>query len=309
MGDKYLYTINYPEQEKTLCNLEVSSFLGCYTSEKYIFSDICIDPSRSTYIKERIKIIYEEDNIDNIVLNIKKDKLKFEMFKIIYVNIQKSDVSYDDRMKMIKQIGMAIDGFSDIHDPVVMLCISRTCDKWIFGEYTRNDFLWHIHDKKPNSYSNSLSTRVARAIVNIAAGNNLNCNIIDPCCGVGTIVLEALSMGIKAHGSDINKQIVARARDNLEFFGYDRDYIKYCDINDITKVYDVCIIDIPYGVFTKTTRDIQKNIIFCGRKLSKKSIFVTFEDMTDILKEAGFIVQKRAIVKKGKFTRYIEVCT
>ena len=93
-----------------------------------------------------------------------------------------------------------------MHNPKVMLGVAKVNGRWIVGEYERNDYEWHIHDKKPYSYSNSLSLRVSRALVNIAVKNNLGCKLIDPCCGVGTVIIDALSMGINVKGYEINKK-------------------------------------------------------------------------------------------------------
>ena len=308
MKKQYLYIINYPEYEKSLCNLEIKSLFNILPQEKCFVSDVSIEVSRSTYVKEGIKIIYEEDNILDIINDIKRDKLSYDLFKIVYVKSHKPNVPYKKRMELIKEMGIAINGNADIHEPEIVLALTRFNNKWIFGEYIKNNFLWHVQDDKPNSYSNSLSTRVARAVVNIAVGNDLSISLIDPCCGVGTVILEALSMGINACGSDINKQIVSRARDNLSFFGYNREIISFKDINDIKQTYDTCIIDIPYGLFTKTTYEAQKNIIYSARRISKKVIFITFENMSSLIKSAGFVIKDRGSVNKGKFKRYIEIC-
>jgi tRNA G10 N-methylase Trm11 len=189
--------------------------------EKYIFSDICINPSRSPFIKDRISIIYEEDSLEEIVQKITKDKLSYDDFKVCYIKVENTDVSYEERLASISKIGFVITGQPSIHNPKILIGVSKVNGRWIMGEYKRNDFEWHIHDKKPYSYSNSLGLRVARALVNIAVKNNLDCKLIDPCCGVGTVVIEALSMGIEVKGCEINKHIAENAKKNLEFFGYE----------------------------------------------------------------------------------------
>ena len=42
---------------------------------------------------------------------------------------------------------------------------------------------------------------MARALVNIAMKDNEEGTLIDPCCGVGTVVIEALDLGIKVKGA------------------------------------------------------------------------------------------------------------
>ncbi|MBI3558809.1 methyltransferase domain-containing protein [Candidatus Gottesmanbacteria bacterium] len=65
-----------------------------------------------------------------------------------------------------------------------------------------------------------LPPKVARMMVNIGSSDQvLGSSILDPFCGVGTIISEALGLGIKAIGSDIDPKQIARTRKNLEFFG------------------------------------------------------------------------------------------
>lgn len=65
-----------------------------------------------------------------------------------------------------------------------------------------------------------LPPKVARMMINIgSSGQVLGSSILDPFCGVGTIIMEALEVGLKAIGSDIDPKQIARTRKNLEFFG------------------------------------------------------------------------------------------
>lgn len=47
----------------------------------------------------------------------------------------------------------------------------------------------------PIPFSNSLDIRLARTLINIAGENDISKTIIDPCCGMGTVVLEGLALG------------------------------------------------------------------------------------------------------------------
>ena len=57
------------------------------------------------------------------------------------------------------------------------------------------------HDDKPNTFSNSLDIRLARTLVNLAAGDNDQVTIVDPCCGMGTVVLEGLALDLDIEDS------------------------------------------------------------------------------------------------------------
>lgn len=303
----YFYSVNYPVFEEELCKMEMRCLLGKSPSEKYLFSDVYVDASRSPFIKEMISIIYEEDSLEKILDNIIEDKLAYDDFKVCYIKQENSDIDYKERLDSLSKIGFVITGEPEMHTPKVILGVTKVCEKWIFGIYEKNDYEWHIHDKKPYSYSNSLSLRVARALVNIAVKNNLDCKLIDPCCGVGTVVIEAVSMGINAVGYEINKSIAKNARRNLEFFGY-KNVITNSDMNNITEEYDVAIIDLPYGLFTPTTIEEQTALIKSARRMSKRLVIVTFEDMDKEIIDAGFSIVDKSYVCKGKFKRYINIC-
>lgn len=304
---RHIYFIKYPVFEEELCKLEMRCLFGKTPSKKYLFSDLYINISRSPFIKEMISIIYEEDSLEQILKNIIEDKLAYDDFKVCYVKLENGDIGYKERLNSLNKIGFVITGEPEMHNPKIILGITKICGKWIFGKYEKNDYEWHIHDKKPYSYSNSLGLRVARALVNIAVKNNLDCKLIDPCCGVGTVVIEALSMGINVVGCELNKSIAENAQRNLKFFGYD-NVVTNGDMNNIEKQYDISIIDLPYGLFTPTTIEEQTSLIKSARRISKKLVIVTFENMDKEISDAGFNIVDRSYVCKGKFKRYITIC-
>lgn len=308
MNKKYFYTINYPVYEKDLCNMEMKYLFNCIPKDRYFFSCNDIEPSISPFIKDRIDILYVEENLSDIVNKVVNEGLSYQNFKICFIKLEDTDLDYKERLESIRKIGLVINGQSEMHNPDITLALTKVDGKWIFGEYQRNDYLWHIHDNKPCTYSNSIGIRSARAIVNIAAQNDKNRKIVDPCCGVGTLVIEGLSMDINIKGYEIKKTIAANARRNLEFFGFDKDKIKCGDIHQIKEKYDVAIIDLPYGLFTPVTPEEQAKIIMSAAKISEKLVLVSFEDMSEQIENAGFKIVDRCKVSKGKFTRNIDIC-
>lgn len=307
-NEKYFYQVNYNSDfEKSLCTMELKCLLNSNMKDKYVFSDIYINPSRSPFIKEMICIKYEEKSLDKILEKIKKDELYYDDFKVRYVRLEKNEIQYGERLESLKKIGMSINGEANIHSPKVMFGVTKVEGKWIFGEYKKNNFEWHIHERKPYEYSNALTVRVARALVNIAVGNNTDIKLVDPCCGVGTVVIEALSMGIDVTAYELNKNIAENAKRNVEFFGYD-NVVTHGNMHDVKQVYDAAIIDIPYGLFTPITSNEQTAIINTARRITKKLVLVAFQDMSQCIKDAGFIIEDVCYVCKGKFKRHIYVC-
>src|SRR5207249_5442122 len=80
-------------------------------------------------------------------------------------------------------------------------------DGFWFGELlTEIDRSWKRHDTRPWVLSCSLPSRLARAVVNLAAGPGDI--VLNPCCAVGSILLEAASIGATAYGIDSNTCMV-----------------------------------------------------------------------------------------------------
>lgn len=305
--EENLYILNYPENEEELCALECRVLFNKESKGKYLFSNYNFDASNSPFIKSALRIKIYKNSLEEVIEEIKEKNISYENFKVIYLRLEDCDISYKERLESVYKVGMAVNGIANIKNPSITLGLVKVQNYWLFGEFDKNNCLWHIHDKKPKSYSNSLSFRVAKSLINIGVGRDRNLKVIDPCCGVGTVILEGLFMGIDIEGVEIKPQIASDCKRNLEFFNY-KDVITKGNIKDIEKVYDVSIIDIPYGVFTPTTKEEQELIINSARKISKKLILISFENMDEMLHQAGFKVVDSASFSKGNFIRYISVC-
>lgn len=306
--NKYFYFINCSDMEKELCNMEMKSIFKQIPNRKFLFSNKDFNPSRSPFIKFKVNIIYIEESLEIIINKIKNEKISYDDFKVNYMKSEDGDVSYENRLKAVREIGFVINGFPDIHNPKVELAIIKIKDKWIFGELIKNDFKWQKHNDKPHSYSNAIPLRMARALVNIATCDDKRLSIIDPCCGVGTVVIEALGLGFNIKGYEISKPIACNARNNIEFFGYNREIITSGDMHNIRERYDVAIVDIPYGLYSPITSQEQKDIINTSRRIARKLVIITFEDMDNIITSAGFKILDKCYMIKGNMKREISIC-
>ncbi|OQY42657.1 MAG: SAM-dependent methyltransferase [Fusobacteriia bacterium 4572_74] len=304
---KFLYIINYPTFEEELCMLEMRSIFNTEPKDKILISNIDFNPSYSTFIKSQLEILNEEENFEDILKKLEKDIITLDDFRLEFIKALKGDISYSERFVYLSKIGDKIVGVPDIKSPKLVLALGKYNEKWVFGIHEKNDKLWITHEKKPCSYSNSLSVRVAKSVVNIAANGDKNIKIIDPCCGVGTTIVEGLSMGYKIWGTEISEKNTNNAKRNLKFFNLE-PRITHQDMHTIKENYNSSIVDIPYGLFSHITKDQQQDIIDTARRISKKMILITFEDLDHMAEKSGFKIVDRCIVIKGSFKRYILVC-
>lgn len=304
---RYFYIIKYTVYEENLCDMEMKYLFNTVPKYKYFFSNHYIDPSRSPFIKECISIIYTGNTLKDIVNQITVNNLSYEKFKVRYINIYDEKISFEERRKIEYEIGYNITGEPDMKRPKVVLGITNVHGQWILGEYSKNESDLEFHNRKPYCYSNALGVRVARSIVNIAVSNNLQNKIVDPCCGIGTVVIEALSMGFNIKGYEINPHIAENAKKNLEFFGYD-NVITNGNMHTIKDTFDAAIVDLPYGLFSPTTLKEQVDIIKTTRRIANKAVIVTLENMDEHILSCGFNIVDKCHVSKGKFTRHITIC-
>jgi tRNA G10 N-methylase Trm11 len=306
MYKQYFYTIRYTVKEESLCKMEMKYLFHKKVENNFFFSDFYVDPIRSVFVKQCISVIYTGSTLENIVEQILANNLSYDKFKVKYLNLDE-DIPYEERRKIEYIVGYDINGFADVHNPKTLLGITKVNDIWIFGELMENKEKWKVHSHQPYNYSNALGVRTARSIVNIASANNMNIRLIDPCCGIGTVVMEALSLGLDIKGVELNPLIADNAKRNLEFFGY-KDVILNDSMHNILENFDYAIVDMPYGLFNPTTLEEQLDIIKTTRRIADKAIFITYVNMEHYFIDYGFTIKDSCDISKGTFKRYITLC-
>lgn len=308
---EFIYTYAYTNDEESLCHLEMRSFFDMDTHTKIIKSSNEINPSRSPFMKERIEVIFEGDELSDILKQVEVVNMMESTFKVIFVKINDlaltEKVDYQQKREIEREIGMIIEGEADVHHPDMTFGLVPFDGRWYFGEYLKSEAVWLHHLKKPREYSTALSTRVARAVANIAVPKPDGVKAIDPCCGIGTVLVEALSMGIDIVGRDINPLVVLGSRENIAHFGLTGD-VDLGPIAEVTSNYDATIIDMPYNLYTHATPEDQLSILKNARPFSKKLVVVTIDTIDHMIEEAGFHIIDRCVAKKGIFSREILVC-
>lgn len=307
---KHLYCFVYDNHENDLCKLESKYLFNKKEKNKVLFSDIKAEPSSSPFIKNRLDIVSFSEDYAALINQIKEKSIFIEGFKVEYLVFEGDTTQYPQRLEKLKDIGYSIEGNPDYYNPTITYGLCHYDDIWCFGILTKNKYVWHKHIKKPYSYSSSINIKIAKALVNIAAKTDKEATILDACCGVGTIMLEACFAGKDIEGCDISWKVCKNARGNLAHFNYTAKIYR-SDIKDISKRYDVAIIDLPYNLLSTATDDDVLHIIKSTAKITDRMIIVSIADITNLIKNAGFEISDYCSVgKKGKaiFARKIWVC-
>ncbi|WNF38271.1 methyltransferase domain-containing protein [Bacillaceae bacterium IKA-2] len=247
----------------------------------------------------------------DIVNQVEGYKISGSTFKVIFVKNKDLDplekVRFETRRKIEREIGLVIDGDVDLDKPERMFCIMKVNGRFVFGEYFISESIWLKHQDKPQNYSVALGTRLARAVANIAVPNPKDIKAIDPCCGIGTVLIEALSLGIDIVGRDLNPLVLPGARENIAYFGLNCE-VTLGDIREVTGNYDVAIIDMPYNLSSVLPPEVQLEMLQSARSFAKKLVVITLEPIDSVLEKAGFIIIDRCDAKKWTLTRQVIVC-
>ena len=308
---KYIYTYVHHVDEYDLCRMEMRSFFNVDSQSNFIISNIEVNPSRSPFIQDRLEVLYEENSIDNIKELVTNLIVNANTYKVVCLNNfdigETIKIPQPERRLIEREIGLCIEGEPDLKFPEVVFGLILIDGRWYFGIHSKSESIWRKHLHKPHSYSTALSTRVARAVANIAVPQPQNIRAIDPCCGIGTVIIEALSMGIDIEGRDMNPLVCNGSRKNIAYFGL-QGKITLGPISEVTEHYDVAIIDLPYNLFTHSSREDQFEIVKHARRIADKVVIVTIETIDDLLADAGLVIVDRCIAKKQRFLRQILLC-
>ena len=308
--NKHIYSFSYDNTEGELCKLESRHIFNREEKNRQLFSDIKVEPSSSAYIKKRLDVISFSDDYATLITEVKKESICVEGFKVEYLVLDCDTTAYADRLKKLKDIGFSIEGDPDYYNPTITYGLCSYEDIWYFGILIKDNFEWHKHNKKPCSFSNSISVSIAKALVSIATKADKEKKIIDACCGVGTIMLEACFVGNEIDGCDINWKASRDARINLSHFNYTSTVYR-SDIKDISLRYDAAILDLPYNLYSRSSDDEVLHIIQSSAELSDRLIIVSTSDITDFIIGTGYrIADHCSVSKRGKanFARKIWVC-
>jgi len=307
---RYIYNVNYKEQENELCVFEEKALFGVQIKEKVFFSNKEIDPSISPFIKNRIRIIYEMESLEDILELITKNDLGANGFLVKYVELERGDPHFKNGKNISKEVGLRIYGYPSFNSPKIKYGISCYKERWYLGELVENNYLWKAHKHKPHSYSSALDANIAKVLINLAAQGDTTKRLIDPCCGVGTVILEGLFSGYDIKGCEINSKVAEASRLNVIHYEYETE-ITNGDIKDIKEDYDVAIVDLPYGNFSEFNLEKQLEIIRQAMRISKKLILVSSKNIADkLLDEKLDIIDYCKVYKteKREFVRYIWIC-
>lgn len=307
---KHIYFFKYEETQSDLCKLESEMLFQKKEENRILFSDIAFAPEYSPYIKRRMAVEVFADSYTHFLEQIKALNICKEGFKVEYIITHNDSTPYADRLNCVRDIGYRITGFPQYKKATTTYGICHYKGYWFFGELLTDALEWHKHRSKPRSYSNSINGHIAKALVNIAAKGVKNTHLLDACCGVGTILLEACFAEHRIEGCDINWKVCQDAKQNLQHFNYFAP-VHHTDIAELNTSYNAVIIDLPYNLYSTASEADVLHILQSSAQLAKRIIIVSIINLSELISEVGLTVSHHcAVGKYGKksFERQIWIC-
>ena len=85
------------------------------------------------------------------------------------------------------------------------------------GAYAKRDQARPARDAKVGM----LPPKLAQILINLCGNLKPGAVVLDPFCGTGVVLQEALLMGYRAYGTDISERMIKYSEKNLNYFGFD----------------------------------------------------------------------------------------
>ncbi|OZB95955.1 TRM11 family methyltransferase [Paenibacillus sp. XY044] len=307
---EFIYTYASHESETELCRMELDALLGQAKPLKgrgpMLLSSRELDPGRSPYVSMRLDVLMKGASAEDIALQASELELGDGTFKVTYVK-SGDPCSYEDQRLLERLVGSRIRGKAEMKHPDVQLGLLSAEGQWMLGLCRHPERAWRLHKDKPHNYSTGLSVTTARSLVNILVPEPPGIRAVDPCCGMGNVLIEALSMGIDIRGWDINPLAIQGARANLKHFGYP-ELVTLGDMTQVAERFDVAVLDMPYNLCSVLSTDQRLGMLQSLRRMAKRAVIVSTEEADESILQAGFTILDSARVWKGSFVRNVWLC-
>ena len=303
---RYWYPLSYTEAEADIARAEAA----CLLSDLEFVGPLAIsstrrEPRRSAHLRARLAPLARAESADELVAAVSRIGLGAELFKIEVHHLHcPKNAAYH---RLADELGAVIDGGVDLRHPQTLFWALETTRGWWFGQVealsTRG---WRAVTPHEHTFSSALPPRLALACVSMACGDGHT--FLDPCCGCGTMVLQAAALGLTAVGADLNPRMVWLTRRNLREMNL-RALVCRADARSIAGRFDGVAANLPYGRYLPTQTGLYEAIAANLVSWARRAVFVAGADYAHTWAEAGFQVVLTARVKSQSLTRWVHVCT
>jgi tRNA G10 N-methylase Trm11 len=260
---------------------------------------------RAAYVHRGVRIIVSADTIEELreAIAVRANTIQSDRFRIdVHDPESRSPLG---RIEIAIMLADALQEFPDLGNPLHHFLVIVGERNLMFGEIEAESAAsYRLHDNKPWTTSSSLDGRFSRALVNLVPDAR---SILDPCCGAGSIVVEAASLGIEAFGVDWKPALAGMTHENLAHFGYSGTVVQ-ADSRSHVQYADAIVTDLPYGHAINADEGVIRAILEQCAGLAPRAVFVAPTNITTWLTDTGYAnIQVHSVMKRRGFTRWVHV--
>jgi 23S rRNA G2445 N2-methylase RlmL len=295
------YLLACDESELELAQAELRVMIGASTRDRLALSSVGCDISRAAYVAQCAEVLVQAPTVPELVKAVADLRLHAEGFRVEVKRLGPVE-DLTPSMVVSRSLADVIGGSPNLKSPRVMFQAFCGADGWQFLQVISTSRRGHLQQaKRPHNFSYALPARAARALVNLAAapGDTL----VDPCCGVGTCLLEACEMGIRAVGCDVSAATVYSARGNLRHFAYDC-VVEQRDARLLEGNFDAAVLDFPYGHASHVERGLYEEVLAHVAQHVRRLAVVLGDAGDGLFAQLGLKILESARVRKHNLVRH-----
>ncbi|MBC7287533.1 MAG: methyltransferase domain-containing protein [Armatimonadetes bacterium] len=300
----FAYLASFSDAEAGIAALELRSIAGAELHGRVARSSVAYDVSPAAYTRFVMSVLAEAASFRELREKVAGLALNADAFRVDVIRVPPRPVL--DTVEAAKQLADVISGSVNLCKPVARFAVLAAQGRFLFGRVVsvaRRD--WHDAGQRPHNFSNSLPVRLARALVNCVAvaGDTL----VDPCCGVGTVLIEACRTGVRATGFDIHPRRVEQTGENLAALGCTASVTRWDarKLPDIGHRWDAAVIDLPYGRSSSADDELYADIVSAVARCARRMAVVTGADKGNLWQAIGLRELGFARVPAATLTRHV----
>lgn len=296
----YFYLLTGSPDERELAALELWVLAGVEAADACAEGAVAADVTGAAYTRFCAETLATGTNLAELVAATEAASLAFDQFRIeVYRPAPKAP---EGRTEIARRVADALLGRPNLSFPQVRLAVVAQAGAWRLGRIvsvSRQDWRqW----RPPVNFSAALPAQMARALVNLVAapGDTL----LDPCCGMGTVVAQAAQRGVRAVGVEISKKLAGRAAAALRAGGW-RGLIVAGDGRCLVGRFEAAVVDLPYGRTSNVAPGLYQDLLGNVARLARRVVVVAARPLEETLEAVGLRLVRRAGAQSGRLTRHV----
>ena len=299
----FLYLLSGDDLDLELAQAEFWALTGSEASGRVCMAPVACDISRSAFVRVCGEVLAQSSTLEGLCGAVAQTGIVADKFRI-EVRKRSPKVS-DSPLRIACDLADSMEGYPDLSDPREKYLVVCREGEWQFTRVLSETGRGHeLQSSRPHNFSQALCARHARALVNLVAAPGDT--VLDPCCGVGTSLTEALLMGVRAVGCDVSKPVVWHAAANLEHLGLAKR-LGVADARAVAGSFEAAVIDFPYGHSSRAEEGLYEEILNNIAPQAFRIAVVTGGPVDELFASLSLRVLRCARVRARRLVRHFYV--